>query len=135
MRQEAEPLCYRKCLEGVGNSELRGLRGLNQGLRQVAGSTESYKRLLETRESNPNAQPAICKSSPGARQCVQRAILGKRSGAYSLLLEELVMQWPFEPLSLFIPQDLINAETTRHQHQNPSHTLQTLAATVHRELS
>lgn len=99
MRQEAEPLCYGKCLEGVGKREMRSLRGLHQGLRQVAGSTESYKRLLETRESYPNTQPAICKSSPGARQCVQRAILGKRSEAHSLLLEELVMQWPFETLS------------------------------------
>lgn len=103
MRQEAEPLCSRKCLEGVGNSEMRGLRGLNQGLRQVAGSTESYKRLLETRESYPSAQPTICKSSPGARQCVQSAILGNGSEVYSLLLEELVMQWPFEPLSPLHP--------------------------------
>lgn len=87
---------------GVGNSQMRGLRGLDQGLRQVAGSIESYKRFLETRESNPNAQPTICKSSPGARQCVQRAILGKRSEVHSLL-EELVMQWPFEPLSPLHP--------------------------------
>lgn len=43
---------------------MRGLRGLNQGLRQVAGSTESYKRLLETRESYPNARPTICKRKP-----------------------------------------------------------------------
>lgn len=82
---------------------MRGLRGLNQGLRQVAGSTESYKRLLETRESYPNARPTICKRSPGARQYVQRAILGKRPEAGSLLLEGLMMQWPFEPLSPLHP--------------------------------
>lgn len=47
------------------------------------------------------------------------------------------MQWPFEPLScpLPIPQDLIKAEPniSFHPHQNPSHGLQTPAATTHRE--
>lgn len=79
-----EPLCCRKCLEGVGTSEMRGLRGPSQGLGQVAGSTESYKPLLETGESCSNAQHTICRSSPGAREDVQRAILETKPTASSL---------------------------------------------------
>lgn len=55
----------KKRLEGVGTSEVGGLRGLSQGLGQVAGSTENYKPLLETRESDPNAQHTICKQPRG----------------------------------------------------------------------